>query len=112
MEQRSVKLRLGRLAGMGLILLVAFPAYGFDLSRLLAGGSADHFKIIHVQALVALLARDKRVMVFDANTPDVRASEGIIPGAHLLPSSGSYDVAGELPRDKNTPLVFYCHDSF
>jgi hypothetical protein len=29
----------------------------------------------------------------------------------LLSSSSHYDVATELPPDKNTPLVFYCHDT-
>lgn len=106
-----MKLRLAVLATVLLSALVIVPAYGFDLSKLLSAGSAEQFKIIHVQDLAALRAKGEHLMVFDANTPDVRASEGVIPGAYLLISAGDYSL-GVLPRDKSTPLVFYCHDSY
>ncbi|HZY59963.1 MAG TPA: hypothetical protein VFE56_09380, partial [Candidatus Binataceae bacterium] len=68
------------------------------------------FKVIHVTDLTAMRAKPgAKVVVYDANPPDVREEEGVIPSAHLLSSSGSYDVASELPADKSTPLVFYCH---
>lgn len=70
------------------------------------------FKIIHVSDLATMMAKPgSKLMVFDANPPDVRDSEGIVPAAHLLSSSGHYDVATELPPDRNTPLVFYCHNT-
>jgi len=89
------------------------PGHTFDISRLLANApQGEGFKLIHVAQLEALMAqRPRRVMVFDANPPDVRASEGVVPGARMLPSADAYDVAAELPEAKNTPLVFYCHDS-
>ena len=37
-----------------------------------------------------------------------RTTEGVIPGAHILTSYDSYDVAKELPKDHATKLVFYC----
>jgi rhodanese-related sulfurtransferase len=46
--------------------------------------------------------------VCDANGDGVRSSYGVIPGAVLLTSSSSYDVASELPQAKDNPLVFYC----
>src|SRR5690348_2611941 len=62
------------------------------------------FRIIHVSELAAMMAKPgSRVMVLDANPIDVRETEGIIPGAHLLPSAGHYDVAAELPQDHNAP---------
>ena len=49
----------------------------------------------------------KAVTPVDANGPQTRASQGVIPGAVLLTSSSQYDVK-ELPADKNGKLVFYC----
>ncbi len=89
------------------------PAHSLSIGDLLSKVEGDQgFKIIHVSDLAAMMAKPgSKVMVFDANPPDVRETEGIIPGAHLLLSSGRYDVASELPADRNTPLVFYCHNT-
>lgn len=48
-----------------------------------------------------------KVAVFDANGPDTRASQGVVPGAVLLTSYRELK-AEELPSDKDTKLVFYC----
>jgi rhodanese-related sulfurtransferase len=84
-----------------------------SISDLLSKGEGDSgFKLIHSQELASMMATpNSKVMVFDANSPDVRQEAGVIPGAHLLPSSSHYDVATTLPPDKNTPIVFYCHDT-
>lgn len=69
----------------------------------------DGFKLIHVNDLVTLrTAPNAPVTVLDANAPDFRAREGIIPGAVLLSSDNKYDVAKELPPWKDARLVFYC----
>jgi rhodanese-related sulfurtransferase len=68
----------------------------------------DGFKLIHVNDLVALRAAPNAVTVLDANAPDVRAREGVIPGAVLLSSDNQYDVTKELPPRKDARLVFYC----
>lgn len=86
------------------------PVYASGPWDFLANHETDSFKIIHVADLAALMARGN-VMVFDANPPDVRAEEGVIPGARLLSSSSRYDVATELPAVKTTKLVFYCHNT-
>ncbi len=44
----------------------------------------------------------------DANSDYTRKEMGVIPGAALLTSSSKYDCDAELPKDKSTPLVFYC----
>ena len=90
------------------------PAHSLSITDLLSKVEGyQSFKIIHVSDLAAMMAKPaSKVMVYDANPPDVREDEGIIPGAHLLPSAGHYDVATELPPDKNTPLVFYCHNTY
>lgn len=51
---------------------------------------------------------DKKAVVFDANNPEFRAANGTVPGAKLLTSPSSYDVAKELPSDKASTVVFYC----
>ena len=72
----------------------------------------DNFQIIHVADLAKLMADpSSKVQVFDANHPSTRENFGVIAGAHLLSSSDNYDVAKELPADKNTKLVFYCADT-
>ena len=44
----------------------------------------------------------------DANGAQTRSERGVVPGARLLTSSGSYDPAEELPADTSSHLVFYC----
>ncbi len=74
-----------------------------------AAPAGDGFKLIHVNDLVALRAApNAAVTVLDANAPDFRAREGVIPGAVLLSSDNKYDVAKELPPRKDARLVFYC----
>ncbi len=92
---------------------LAASASGLDIGDLLSRMEGDQgFRIIHVADLAALMAKPgSEVMVFDANPVDVRETEGVIPGAHLLPSSSGWDVGTELPPNKNTPLVFYCHNT-
>ncbi|HXR26182.1 MAG TPA: rhodanese-like domain-containing protein [Candidatus Binataceae bacterium] len=105
-----MKTRVISLAVLLAAVVGVAPVYANSLRELLANHETDSFKIIHVADLAALMARGN-VMVFDANPSDVRAKEGVIPGAHLLPSSSHYDVATELPTVKTTKLVFYCHNT-
>lgn len=63
-------------------------------------------KVISVPALAASLHADE-CAVFDANTQAVRVRNGAIPGATLLSHYRDYKL-GELPPEKQRPLVFYC----
>ena len=105
--------------GLSLTVLIAAlalssGAYSLDISSLLARTvERSQFKVVHVDEVAAMMADPhSKVAVFDANPLDVRVDEGIIPGAHLLSSSGHYDVSRELPAAKDTPLVFYCHNVY
>jgi rhodanese-related sulfurtransferase len=70
---------------------------------------AEPFQLMHAKELATLLsATGSKVYVFDANDDEMRAKEGVIPGAKTLPSSSHYDTAQLLPADKNSKLVFYC----
>lgn len=53
------------------------------------------------------LMGDEKVVVFDANGEETRRKFGTIPGATLLASAASYDLA-VLPESKDKLLVFYC----
>ncbi len=94
-------------------LTLAAHASAADIGQLLDNKEGpDNFQIIHVADLAKLMADPaSKVQIFDANHPSTRENFGIIPGAHLLSSSDDYDVAKELPADKNTKLVFYCADT-
>jgi len=84
-----------------------------DLAKLLENKEGPNkFQIIHVSDLAKLMADpSSRVQVYDANHPSTRERFGVIQGAHLLSSYDNYNVAKELPADKNTKLVFYCTDT-
>jgi len=45
---------------------------------------------------------------FDANLPEFREKNGIVPGATLLADHDGYDPATTLPADKAGAIVFYC----
>jgi hypothetical protein len=81
-----------------------------DLSSILGGEPKDNFNLIHVRDLSKLTNGDIKVYIYDANPPEVRSNEGIIPGAKLLASSDKYDIVATLPADKKAALVFYCHN--
>ena len=69
------------------------------------------FKVIRADELANLMAdSSSHVAVYDANLPDTRKRFGVIDGAHLLSSYDNYNVAKELPADKNARIVFYCAD--
>lgn len=46
----------------------------------------------------------------DCNGDDLRKNMGTLPGAILISDVDQFN-ARELPADKKTKLVFYCHDS-
>ncbi|HTW89420.1 MAG TPA: hypothetical protein VMD75_15595 [Candidatus Binataceae bacterium] len=95
----------------GLALLPPAPAHALSLSALLGNheDEGNNIKKIHVADLVALIHDpDAHVIIYDANSENVRSKYGVIPGAKLLSSSDQYDVASSLPANKHAKLVFYC----
>ena len=85
------------------LLLLAFTFLGSSFA------ADEPFKLIHVDDLAKLMAgQPQNLAVYDANPASTREREGMIPGAHLLSSSASFDVAKELPAAKDAKLVFYC----
>ena len=56
-------------------------------------------------------SKSKNMAILDANNEDARKDAGVVPGAVLLTSYSKYALT-ELPKDKNTTLVFYCYNSY
>jgi rhodanese-related sulfurtransferase len=85
--------------------------FGALLSIALAAGcseeSAGAIPEVSVERASTLFAAGEAVAV-DANGASTRQEHGVVPGARLLTSSGSYDPAAELPADHATALIFYC----
>jgi hypothetical protein len=96
-----------------IVLCAVAPAFAFDIGSLLNNKpkEPDKFAIISVSQLASLMAdTNSHVNIYDANGWGLRSTAGVIPGAHLLTSDDKYDVATELPPNKNAKLVFYCAD--
>jgi len=53
------------------------------------------------------LAEGKKVMLIDARTAD-EYREGHIPGAENIQPDSIKASAKRLPKDKSTPIIFYC----
>ena len=96
-----------------LAVTLAANAFAADIGKILENKEGpDQFLVIHVADLAKLMAApSSKIQIFDANHPATRERFGVIPGAHMLSSYDNYDVAKELPADKNTKLVFYCADT-
>ncbi len=94
-----------------LVLCAAASGFAFDIGSLLNNKPNDKFAVIRVDRLASLMADpNSHVNIYDANGWGLRSTAGVIPGAHLLTSDDKYDVAKELPSNKNAKLVFYCAD--
>ena len=70
---------------------------------------ATRFEKLTVAQVLHLRSAGK-AQVFDANGAETRSTMGVVPGAVLLTSAGNYDVTKELPKVKDTQLIFYCYN--
>lgn len=74
-----------------------------------AGEPVKEVTLEQVQKFVQ--EKSANVAILDANNSDARKDAGVVPGAILLSSYNQYAIT-ELPKDKNTALVFYCYNSY
>ena len=84
--------------------------FSFSSQHSFAAGK-EPFKVIGVADLSKLMTNTKPIYIYDANTDDTRASQGLITGAVPLASASGYDVQKTLPANKKSPVVFYCHST-
>jgi hypothetical protein len=90
-----------------LLALGALVATGLAM----AAAPTEKLRMFEVSDLESMQKDSKsRPTLLDANDAEFREKNGVIPGAKLLSSFNRYDLARELPADKNAPLVFYCAD--
>jgi rhodanese-related sulfurtransferase len=74
--------------------------------------ASDAVKEISVKEVQQFVdSKAKNVAILDANNDNARADAGVVSGAILLTSYNQYALT-ELPKDKNTTLVFYCYNSY
>jgi rhodanese-related sulfurtransferase len=106
--------RFSRLTAIALTIVFAFAAHASAQNlRIIIDDppGPKKFKVIRADELANLMTDPaSHVKVYDANLSDTRQRFGVIDGAHLLSSYDNYNVAKELPADKNAKIVFYCFD--
>lgn len=97
-----------QLLNMFLFVALSFGgfAYAEDASKQMA---VREISVQQVQQFID--SKVKNVAILDANNADARKDAGVVPGAVLLTSYNKYALT-ELPKDKNTILVFYCYNSY
>jgi len=101
---------LAACAAMSLSLPVAAwacPGDGDQKGAQSAEKESKELKTLTVAQVAEARKAAKAAVVLDANSPDFRAKNGVIPGATLL-TSINYDPTKELPAAKDSKLVFYC----
>jgi rhodanese-related sulfurtransferase len=106
--------RLSAFTAIALTIVLAFAAHASAQSlRIILDDpqGPEKFKIIRADELANMVSDPaSHVVVYDANFPETRERFGVIDGSHLLSSYDNFNVAKELPADKNVNLVFYCYD--
>ena len=97
-----------QLLNMFLFVALSFGgfAYAEDASKQMA---VREISVKQVQQFID--SKVKNVAILDANIEDARKDAGVVLGAILLTSYNKYAIT-ELPKDKNTTLVFYCYNSY
>ena len=57
---------------------------------------------------VAKQLESNEAIVIDSRSKKPKYDKGHIPSAISIPESQFEKLQGKLPRDNNTPLIFYC----
>lgn len=67
-------------------------------------------RVVTAEQVKALIDGKAKVVVVDTRTPDEWA-QAHLPGAVNVPAGFVRALSNRLPKDKGTPLVFYCRGS-
>jgi hydroxyacylglutathione hydrolase len=65
------------------------------------------YPIIGAEEVKSWMTGKRRVTLIDSRQPD-EYQAGHIPGAINIPAERIKDEARRLPKDKTTPIIFYC----
>ena len=94
---------------LNIFIFAALSFVGFANADDAPKAMINEISVKQVQQLID--SKAKNVVILDANNEDARKEAGVVPGAVLLTSYSKYALT-ELPKDKNTTLVFYCYNSY
>jgi rhodanese-related sulfurtransferase len=102
---------LRKLCAGALVLTLAVPGLALACENEKEHAAGRHAVKSLTVAQLASLQKAKKATVLDASPEPFRKEHGVIPGAVLLSSFNTYDVARELPAGKDSRLVFYCSNT-
>ncbi len=74
---------------------------------LVASTAMAQFPIVTAEDVKAHMAGKQKIVLIDARPPQ-EYREGHIPKAINVPAETAKMQATRLPKDKSTPLIFYC----
>lgn len=79
--------------------------FGFLL--LFSSAAIAQFPIVTAEQVKSRIEGKKKVVVIDSRTPE-EYQEGHIPGAINIPPDLMKTETTRLPKDRKTPMIFYC----
>jgi rhodanese-related sulfurtransferase len=82
-------------------------ATAFILILFVSSASFAQYPIIDSQQLKTWMTGKKKAVLIDSRTPE-EYLQAHIPGAISIPADKMRTESRKLPKDKNTPLIFYC----
>ncbi len=68
---------------------------------------SGNFASVESEYVAAQLEANAAVLI-DSRPKKPKFDQGHIPSAVSIPESEFANLSGRLPRDTNTPLIFYC----
>jgi rhodanese-related sulfurtransferase len=68
---------------------------------------SGNFASVEAGYVAAQLEANAAVLI-DSRAKKAKFDQGHIPSAISIPESEFANLSGRLPRDSNTPLIFYC----
>ena len=79
----------------------------FGFLFLFSSAAMAQFPIINAEQVKSLIEGKKKVVVIDSRTPE-EYQEGHIPGAVNIPPDQMKIETARIPKDRTTPMIFYC----
>ena len=85
----------------------AFLLFLLGFMILSSSAAFAQFPLIGAEEVKSWMTGKRPVILIDSRLPD-EYQAGHIPGAINIPAERIKDEAARLPKDKTTPIIFYC----